>query len=310
MLVDPAGAGWHGCAVLSSAEQGWEALADFVEQGLGQHRRVVVSGLRLDQQAQLLRRLAEDGLDTEAPLLDGRVILMPEESSRELVTLDLKDLTRSVADQVGRALADGHQGVRLGGIFPGAGIGPYESVLDELVRAAPLDVLCGYDRTSLTFDEAQTVRVMHAGEMADDAEYDDGLLRITRPRPGWLRLAGRWERQNHAAALAVVTDAAAAGHRNVDTSSLRFVDPVGLHAMLTGIGGGLRLQRPNHLVQRLAGLLANKAIGPAPADDFHDEQALTGAGECPVVDPLRRRSDEARWLRSSPGSRNAGLMLT
>ena len=62
---------------------------------------------------------------------------------------------------------------------------------------------------------------------------------------------------NHDAALTVVRDAAAAGDRDLDLASLRYIDPAGIHALLTGIRGGLRLRRPNQMVRRLAALLAN-----------------------------------------------------
>ncbi len=63
--------------------------------------------------------------------------------------------------------------------------------------------------------------------------------------------------------MSVLTDAAAAGHRDLDLASLRSIDPVGVCALLTGIGGGLRLRRPNPLVQRLAGIIATQRR-PAP----------------------------------------------
>ncbi len=278
MLTHAAVARWHGCAVLRSAEQAWEALSDFVEEGLRGNQQIVLAGLRLDQQDALLRRLSENDVQTDTPSSDGRLTLMAEDISRQFLSLPPKELTRAVADQIEQAVSSGCAGVRLGGIYPDIGIGPYESVLDELVRSAPLDVLCGYDRTRLTFDEVDTIRGMHMGEVSDTAEYDDGILRITRPRAGWVRLAGRWERPNHDAAFAVVSDAAAAGFRNVDTSSLRYVDPVCLHALLTGIGGGLRLQRPNHLVQRLAGLLAHKPIGQ-PSTGSARQPSTVGSDE-------------------------------
>ncbi len=275
MLTQAAVARWHGCAVLRSSEQEWEALSGFLEDGLRRDRQIVLAGLRLDQQEGLLRRLSENGVETETALGDGRITLMPEDVSRQFMTLSPETFSQMVADRVGQATAAGYSGLAMAGIYPEVGIGPYESVLDDLVRSVPLDVLCGYDRTGLTFDEVDMIRDLHMGEVSDGAEYDDGILRITRPRAGWVRLAGRWERRNHDAAFAVVADAAAAGHRNVDTSSLRYVDPVGLHALLTGIGGGLRLQRPNHLVQRLAGLLAHKPVGQ-PATESDDRPSAVG----------------------------------
>ncbi len=270
MLGQPGGGRWHGCAVLGSAEQGWQALSGFLQDGLRHGKRVVLAGLAVDGWAALQRRLSEDCVDTDAPMADGRIVLMPEDVSGRMVTLPAGDLFAAVAEQVRQSVADGYAAVRLGGIYPGVGIGPYEGVLNDLVRAVPLEVLCGYDRASLTFDEVQAVRRLHTGEVPDDAEYDDGVLRITRPRAGWVRLAGRWERGTHDAAFAVVADAAAAGDRNVDASSLRYVDPACLHGLLTGISGGLRLQRPNHLIRGLAGMLATKSSGEPAAGPEQD----------------------------------------
>lgn len=69
---------------------------------------------------------------------------------------------------------------------------------------------------------------------------------------------------NHTAALPVLTAAARAGDRDIDLTSLRDIDTAAAHALITGIGRGIRLRHPGPLVQRLARLLAQHPDHPAP----------------------------------------------
>ena len=253
--------------MLSSTEHGWEVLADFVAEGIERQEQVFLAGLRTDQVPDLMRRLGdEDGVDPGPAIIDGQLVLMDEAVARSftvlrdgkhVITLPTKDLTAQLTGQVEQAVQDGYRGLRLSGVYPGVGVGPHELALDGLVQAFPLTVLCPYFRVDLTFPEVEQVRALHGREVIDTAVFDDGSLRITHPRAGWLRLAGRWNAGNHDAALTVVRDAAAAGDRDLDLASLRYIDPAGIHALLTGIRGGLRLRRPNQMVRRLAALLAN-----------------------------------------------------
>ncbi len=248
----------HACAVLSSTEHGWEVLADFVAEGIERQEQVFLAGLRADQVPDLMQRLGdEDGVDPGPAMTDGQLVLMDEAVARGFIGLPTKDLTAQLTGQVEQAVQDGYRGLRLSGVYPGVGVGPHELALDGLVQAFPLTVLCPYFRVDLTFPEVEQVRALHGREVIDTAVFDDGSLRITHPRAGWLRLAGRWNAGNHASALTVVADAAAAGDRDLDLASLRYIDPAGVHALLTGIRGGLRLRRPNQMVRRLAALLAN-----------------------------------------------------
>ena len=251
-------AGPHGCAVLSSEEQGWEVLAEFIGDGIEGQDQVVVVGLRAGQVTELRRRLREEqGVDPVPAIADGQLVLVDEAVSAGFFRLSGQDLTGMVTDQVGRALIDGYRGVRLTGLYPERGVGPHELALDRLVRAVPLTVLCGYFAGDVTEQELLRIRGLHSREVVDPAVYDDGRLRITRPRPGWLRLAGRWDTGNHEPALTAVAQAVTAGDRDLDVASLRSIDPASLHALLTGIGR-VRLRRPNHLVQQLAHYLSTQ----------------------------------------------------
>jgi hypothetical protein len=249
-------AGWHGCAVLSSEEQGWEALAEFIGEGIENQDQVLVVGLRAGQRTQLLRRLHEEqGVDAGPAITDGQLVVMDELLSAGFWSLSAMEVTGLVTNQVDEALLEGYQGIRLTGLYPEHGVGPHELALDRLVQTVPLTVLCGYYRDDLTEQELLRVKRFHTLEVVDTAVFDDGRLRITRPRSGWLRLAGRWDPTNHDAALAAIGPAVAAGDRDLDVASLRVIDPASLHALLTGVGR-VRLRRPNDLVQRLAQFLA------------------------------------------------------
>ena len=72
-MTDAVGATLHGCAVLSSAEQGWEALTGFITDGIERQEQVVPAGLRADQVADLVRRWRdEEGVDPDPAMVDGQ----------------------------------------------------------------------------------------------------------------------------------------------------------------------------------------------------------------------------------------------
>ena len=258
MTTDRAPGCWHGCVLLSSEEQGWEALADFISQGIEVQDQVLVAGLRAGQVTELLRRLHEElGVDPDPAITDGQLVVMDQAGSAGLLPLPEQELTGLISNRIEQAIQEGYRGVRLTGLYPARGIGPHEPVLDRLVRTGPLTVLCAYFHDDLTAQEQARVRELHLYEVVDTAVFDDGRLRITRPRPGWLRMAGRWDTGNHDAALAVVSRAVAAGDRELDMASLRTIHPAGVHALLTGVGR-VRLRRPNPLVQQLAQFLSTQ----------------------------------------------------
>ena len=117
-------------------------------------------------------------------------------------------------------------------------------------------MFCPYLQAQVTPGQVARLRGLHEVQVQTPAIFDDGLLRITRPRPGGLRLVGRMDATNRGIALAAITSAARAGDRDLDLASLRYIDPAGVHALLTSGISGLRLSRPGPLVQRLALLLA------------------------------------------------------
>ena len=254
--------GAHSCAVLTSDEQWWEVLAGFVAGGMDRSERVILVGLTDDERTQLTIRLdpvlEEVGADPETVTGRGDLVILTEGLSQEFFRLSEDDLEGELARQIDDAAGGGYRGIRLSGVYPGIGLGPQESVIHRLMKGKPLTVLCPYRRQNLTYDEVDQIRELHDAEVIDEALYDDGLLRVTRPRPGWLRLAGRMDATNHAAALRVVAMAAQSGDRDLDLASLRDIDTVAAHAMITSIGRGIRLRHPGPLVQRLARLLASR----------------------------------------------------
>jgi hypothetical protein len=256
VIADSGAVERHGCAVLSSEEQGWEVLAEFIAEGVEAQDQTVVVGLRAGRATELLRRLREEqGIDPGPVIADGQLVVMDEAVSAGFFGLPVAEVTALVTMQVDEAIMEGYRGMRLTGVYPERGIGPHELTLDRLVRGVPLTVLCGYFMSELTAGELAQVQGLHSRQVVDTAVFDDGRLRITRPRPGWLRLAGSWDTGNHGVAIAVLADAVATGDRDLDVASLRSITPAGMRALLTGLGG-VRLRRPHDIVKRLAQFLS------------------------------------------------------
>ena len=252
----------HSCAVLSSAEQAWEVLTGFIGDGIEREEQVLVAGLRSDQSAALLQRLREeDGVHCDAAIADGQILVIADGDAGNVLPRHTEELSAQVSTQVARSMADGYRGLRVSGLPREMGVGRHESALDRLAGDIPLTVLCPYFAADLTDLEVEYVRAIHHEEVPDDGVYDDGLLRITRPRRGWVRLAGHWHDGNHAAALETVSSAAGAGDRDIDVASLRSIDRAGMIALLTEIHGGLRLRRPQPQVKALAAELAAEIAG-------------------------------------------------
>lgn len=247
----------HSCAVLTSAEQAWEVLTNFTADGIEREERVVVAGLRVDQSTALLQRLREeDGVHCDAAMADGQIFVIDDADGPDLVAQPTKDLTDQLTTQVAQAIRDGYRGIRVTGLHREKGVGRHEAALDRMVGDIPLTVLCPYFAADLTDPEVDYVRALHKVEIPDHAVYDDGSLRITRPRRGWVKLAGHWDPAHHTEAAGVVSRAAAAGDRDVDVASLRSIDRTGMTALLTEIQGGLRLRGPQPQVKALAAELA------------------------------------------------------
>lgn len=262
MIQDVVRNGAHSCAVLSSAEQWWEVLSGFVAGGMDGGERVILAGLTDDERTELTIRLDEVGTAPEAATRRGDLVILPEGSSRQFFELTDDDVVGELTRYIDDAVGGGYRGIRLSGVYPGIGLAPQESTIHRLMRGKPLTVLCPYRRVNLTFDEVDRIRELHDSEVVDDALYDDSVLRVTRPRPGWLRLAGGMNATNYAAVLDVVAAAARGGDRDLDLASLRDIDAAAAHALITSVGRGVRLRHPGPLVQRLARLLAR---GPLPA---------------------------------------------
>jgi len=266
LIQDVVRNGAHSCAVLTSDEQWWEVLAGFVAGGMDRGERVILVGLTDDERTELTTRLTirldEVGTTPETATRRGDLVILTEGPSREFFQLTENGVAGELTRRIDDAVRNGYGGVRLSGVYPGVGLGPQESTVHRLMRGKPLTVLCPYRRENLTFDEVDRIRELHDSEVVDDALYDDSVLRVTRPRPGWLRLAGRMNATNYAAVLDVVVAAARGGDRDLDLASLRDIDAAAAHALITSVGRGVRLRHPGPLVQRLARLLAR---GPVPA---------------------------------------------
>lgn len=250
----------HACAVLISAEQQAEVAAAFVARQLTAGRRVVVLGLDAEAAA-LTRRLREDGTDASAVLATAQLSVPEAQESSALLALPDDRLRSWLTGLADTAADDGLAGLAVvtGSLVPRGDA--HEASLDVVARACGVAVLCLYAWLLMDAESVTRVRAFHAVHLDEVALHDDGMLRITAPGPGVLRLAGELDLSNRAPAAAALQAATPdGGHLELDLASLRFVDAGGAGALLAlaarpGADGVLRVRRARPAVLRVLRLV-------------------------------------------------------
>ena len=237
----------HACAVPVSDEQLWEMSARYVAEGLRAGDRVVY--FEDESVQQLLGRLADDGVHAEDALDEGRLLVMPTEDTREVLSRPvawLEDILHALVDD---SLRRGYKGVRFTcqaswSLRRAGGVGTveYEGGLARVLAARrAAGALCFYDQTRFPTELIGELRSMHHHEVSAPSVYDDGLLRITNTALGGVRLAGEGDHSNRGVLdrlLDTVLDEALSAPSGptsvtVDLSSLRFLDVAGSMALVS-----------------------------------------------------------------------------
>ncbi|HEY2204331.1 MAG TPA: MEDS domain-containing protein [Pseudonocardia sp.] len=254
----------HACMVPESDEHVREVTAAWIASGLRAGDRVVY--LEDDVAGQLLERLEDDRVPAERAIAEGQLALMPpRRPTRRTVPAPL----RRVEQTMNRAIAEtadlGWPGLRFiarpartcAGVDLNTLVG-YEEVVERVLGAhRDIRLLCLYDRGVSDQSAIAAIRRVHRTEVVHEALYDDGLLRVTRPGPGVVRLAGEIDYSNRAVPRDVLARALAEVPRSpdlpadvtVDLASLRFLDvtaavelihvgrecPTGHHLVLAGV---------------------------------------------------------------------------
>lgn len=236
----------HACAVPVSDEQLWEMSADYVAEGLRAGARVVYFA---DESAdQVLDRLDDDGVSVHEPLDDGRLLVVPTDATREVLSGSVAGLEGTLLAVVDDSLRQGYPAVRVTGQMVhalrregGVGVADYEAGLSRVLTRRPaMGALCLYAQHRFPAEVIRELRAVHEYEVGSAAAYDDGLLRITRPGIGRLRLAGEADHSNRGVLdrlLDSVLDEtlrAPAGPTTVavDLASLRFLDVAGAMSLI------------------------------------------------------------------------------
>lgn len=230
----------HACAVPVSDEQLWEMTARFVASGLdaGEHVVYFDNG-NIDS---VMERLDDDGVAFRGPMERGQLAVVPAEVTRSALSAGaeavLGALDRSIDDALGR----GFPAVRLTGdtafaLTQSGGLPmlEYEAGIDRMLGDRPARILCRFDRNRFPEDAIARLRALHHTELTAPAVYDDSVLRITRPGPAVLRVAGEVDHSNRPRikrGLDTALDEALRSDSSspeviLDLASLRFIDVAG-----------------------------------------------------------------------------------
>jgi anti-anti-sigma factor len=234
--------GTHTCLVPDSVEHSREVAAAWLAGGLSAGERVMY--FEDDTAGAVLDRLADDRVPVERALTDGQFVLVPGEATRAASTGPLSGLAEMMAGVIRESEGLGWPGLRMTSETPNLQIAmgldfavAYESIVDRVLREHPtVRLLCRYERRLFDEETLDAVRAVHESELITPAVYDDGLLRVTRPGPGRLRLAGEADHSNRPVIRRVLDTALDSALRSdsaprdivLDLASLRFVDVSGV----------------------------------------------------------------------------------
>jgi anti-anti-sigma factor len=232
----------HTCLVPDSVEHSREVAAAWLAGGLRAGERVMY--FEDETAGAVLDRLADDRVPVERALTEGQFVLVPTESTRAAATSPLAGLAEMMAGVIRESEGLGWPGLRMTSETPDLQIGRgldavvgYESIVDRVLREHPtVRLLCRFEHRLFDDDALEAVRAVHRSELITPAVYDDGLLRVTRPGPGRLRLAGEADHSNRPVIRKLLDTALDAALRSdsaprdivLDLASLRFVDVSGV----------------------------------------------------------------------------------
>ncbi|MBW0102983.1 MEDS domain-containing protein [Pseudonocardia sp. KRD291] len=238
----------HTCMVPVSDEHAWEATAAYISRGLTRGEQVVYfEDATADR---LLERLADDRVPVDSAISGGQFLIVPTEATRAVTTGPLDGVEPAMTHVIGESREQGWPGVRIigeaarGRIPQGLNsLVAYEQVCDEVLRDNPTArLLCLYDRRRFDEGALDALRSVHGSELTGPPAYDDGLLRVTRPAPSMLRLAGEIDHSNRSVLRGMLDGALEDTLRSVDVpvdvtldlASLRFLDVAGAVEVIRG----------------------------------------------------------------------------
>jgi anti-anti-sigma factor len=194
------------------------------------------------------------GIDPEPHLARGQLVI---ETAMDLYVpggeFDPDRTADALLAAVVSARAEGYRALRLTAEMGWAVRGlpgsehllEFEGRLRGVLAAGSAMAICQYDRNVFHPAALENVTRVHQAPVTVDAEFDDGVLRITRTfQPPGLRIEGEVDATT-AGELARALAAAAGrgdGDVHVDLSCLEFIDLGGLRALVAAAAGleGLR----------------------------------------------------------------------
>lgn len=279
--------GEHACAIYRSDEEHWEITADYLGAGLARGERVVCVDDDGSARA-VLRRLAEDGLDTGPHRARGQLLVEPAQLPPRRAGIGADQIAGQIRGQVSDAVAAGFPGLRLA--FETSSVlrdtGDVEWLLEidaacaSIWHAGQAAALCQIDGRLTSAAQRSEIRRRHDDEVRAPAHHDDGMLRITEDRCGRRHLAGEVDLGNREALRAELGCALDSGADEIRlvVSSLRFVDAASI-AALADLAHGLPpsrrvvLERPTALLRRMLAVCELDGMPALHIEDGRGERA-------------------------------------
>jgi len=255
--------GGHVCFGYRDEDEYGLVLAQYAREGLDAGERVVcfVPAERRDLVFEVLLAAGHDPRDLQAA---GRLHLCDAEHvyGAEVPDFSPERLIASLGSIVDRSLAAGHLAVRVFGEPPDVLRVPevaaqwpgYEFRVELLAKSRPLRVLCAFDRSRVSREDAAIVAALHGGLPLEGSS----ALRISATEEGGVALRGELDLSGVELIRRVVLESLPALRAPViDLSELRFADLAGsrtiqrLAEAMSERFGSVRISNPPRTLERV-----------------------------------------------------------
>ena len=242
------GPGDHLCLTFDGEEEREHVVGAFARVGLHAGDKVLYV-TDTPERSRVTALLGGWGIDPEPHLASGQLVV---ETATDLYlpggVFDPDRTADALLEAVVSARAQGYRALRLTaemgwalrGLPGSEHLLEFEGRLRGVLAAGPAMAICQYDRNVFHPAALENVTRVHQAPVTVDAEYDDGILRITRTfQPPGLRIEGEVDATTAGELERVLAAAASRGHGDVhvDLSCLEFIDLGGLRALVATADG-------------------------------------------------------------------------
>jgi hypothetical protein len=184
--------GDHYCGIYRTDEDHRAVIIDYIRQGVAKHEKMFYI-VNLQTVAQLKATLAEAGIDVEALVASGQlVILTAKEAYLRDGEFDPDKMIKLLGDETDKALAEGYSALRATGEMTWALAGEpgserlveYESRLNEFFPTKKCYAVCQYDRRRFDADMLLDILQTHPKVLFGREGYDNSEMYFV-PNPSF-----------------------------------------------------------------------------------------------------------------------------